>query len=246
MDNYIPVKAFLKWVDDIKNRIYRQMKNEKPDSILNVSISHGLYKDGNQINLNDKKLVEICLVSEEPKVYGLRIGGTNSHAINYCYNLHLSFQARDVILQGENRLKLKQYINTFDTYEDYLKLLTTQFNRHINHGFAPKINTLVKQHFLTLKTIVANALSDESRKVLFQHDDNVLRSLTLYQSVPESVRKEVDTILCPFTLQCKDVSLGLGDVSMFGKIEIFQKDGDADKVYTPYKQDKFTALVKNN
>lgn len=99
---------------------------------------------------------------------------------------------------------------------------------------------------MTLKTIVANGLSDESRKVLFQHDNNVLRSLTLYQSVPELIRKEVDTILCPFTLQCKDTSLGLGDVSVFGKIEIFQKEGDADKVYTPYKQDRFTSLVKNN
>ena len=138
MNNYMSVQSFLTMVDGIKNIIYRQIKNENHDRILNVTITHGLYKDGEQINLNDKQLKEICLVDEEPEIYGSDISKTLTDITNHNIHVHLLFNARDVVFQGENRLKLKQCSYVFDTYEDYLKLLTTQFNRHINSWFCAK------------------------------------------------------------------------------------------------------------
>ena len=249
MNSYLTPKSIMVLMDDVKERLYRKLDDQGKINVIKPETGFKLYKDGLPINLEDKQLTGVCLADEDPEVYTTNPSNDVSTAhllsVNNTGYIEVSFKVKDVLMVGENRLKLVQHETIFNSYEDYLKLLFNHFLINVNKDILPKIHTVVKNHPFTLNSIVSKGLSEESRKILFEKGVDVLKDLSLYMCVPEQVRKEVNDILCPFTLQCKEATLGLGDVSILGKIDIFQKAGKDDKVRKPYKREDLVEVVKN-
>ena len=245
MNSYLTSKDIMVLMEGVKERLYQKLGEQGKINVIKPEIVFKLYKDGLPINLEDKQLIGVCLADEDPEVYMVTPSKETLPMYSSTGYIQVSFKVKDVLMVGENRLKLVQHETIFNTYEDYLKLLINHFSTHVNKDIEPKIYTVVKNHFLTLKSIVSKGLPEESRKILFKEDRNVLENLSLYMCVPGQVRKEVDDILCPFTLHCKEATLGLGDVSVLGKIDVFQKVSEDDKVRTPYKREDLVEVVKN-
>lgn len=215
MSTYISIKEFKRkekqLSKDIENKILNELGCDQPFVLVGTNI----FKNGDLRNWRNNNVEALILSDKLPEVYhDIAI----SRAFKYfCVKVVIHVDDiiyRNPINDSPATLNLSESSYTFNTYEDYLRLLNeTYLSENPGLGKSVAVWTNIKK---IMSPLPLNLAYVELSNNLLGKDFVTLDS---YVDLPLSTRKEVDRLVCPMTVYSKDITISQRNPEVFVYVE---------------------------
>lgn len=215
MSTYIPIEEFKKKVEILNRNIERKIFKNSGCVKKIVFVDVNTVKDGDCVPWGDPRVKGVVLSNKPPEVYHETISRETYNRLNVRVVLHVE----DIVYEN-NPLGLPWASYTFDRYEDYLKLLSDTILENQPVGINTAIVcTTIKETNTPLAGILSVHEFGElpADLSLIANDFTILER---YRKLPEQVKKEVDSIVCPITFYPKDIFLDVEGTLDFIRIAL--------------------------
>lgn len=231
---YLTIQDLHKKIDKLETDIRNKVKREKTEFDKNsIFVETNVINKGEVVKISNPSIKGVVLSTKSPEIYHDVSGGSGYTFIRYCIVLYVESME---YLPDTIKLMEKEY--QFYTYEEFLKFFTRRYiedklpqNDEISiHG------TIKEVEFSLAYALVNHPYKVETHECLINEDFTILYR---YRSLPEEVKKEVDSFICPLVVQTKDVSIDTRMSRIF--IRLDKKDMLKDKLCT----NKFTEELKS-
>ena len=202
---YISMEKFNALAKEMEKNLIEKASKEEGVDPKNISVDFKLFKGNKLVNGYMSFSKGFILSDKSPEVY--RFVGLDKNSDEFVKSSHLRVVI-DILdtVPLEDTLNLSEDTYTFNTFEGYLQFFHDKCKEIVGEGYKePSIVTELKGTGLCIDI----ALHDK-----LQRDDSLppmsitsyFTSLNNYRTLPESVRKEMDEIVCPLVVESKDVS----------------------------------------
>lgn len=185
----ITVEKLLEIEKNLEQEIHNQTAEK--GGYQNVKVQAVISLNGELVNWNSQQIKEIHLKSLTPTVY-------RKPLLPLGEMVKMVFEADKVIYQPDEYI-MEEESRTFNTYGEFLGYFTKRY-REIFHGEDEDIFIwpMDKQTGFSINNIV-------DREKIIGLDFCQLFILEKYRTIPDETKKQIDQLLCPFTVKREDV-----------------------------------------
>ena len=199
------MKEFYALTKEMEKNIIEKASKEEGVEPKNISVEFTLFKGNELMNGYLSVSKGFILSDKSPEVY--RIIDDDKTSEEFVKHLHLRvvIDVRDMV-HFDDTLNLPEDTYTFNTFEEYLQFFYDKCKEVVSEApKKPAIMTKLKGvgFFIDIPLRDKIKLGDSCRHMSVIH---YFSSLEGYRSLPVSIRKEMDELVCPLVVESKNVS----------------------------------------
>lgn len=192
--------------EDIRNDVIEEFllkhKGEPEASFPGVDVSIHFHHNNEIVDIFDKNLLGVTLENETPEVYQM----AHSHPMisKDVPIIKIVFAIKSYVKRSEDVLGIGDEKHTFDTYEEFLSFVDEKTCGHNMESDKP---FFVSLHDRKSNVSIANIFGH--RSAVSKGIPNIpgfsINMLSVYKNLTDTVKEDIDKLLCPITLSKKDV-----------------------------------------
>ena len=175
---------------------------EKGEDVSNAKIMSEILVQGKRVTTLPSNFKGLILSEDPLFIHCLKIHGAQGPCI--CVRILIN---ADKMIE-ENKLGLPDTPYVFYSYSEYLKYITDKFKeKHPEFKGDVRVHTNDKYSLLDLSPIIKNVLEKKGYEYHVSADTNPFVVFELYQNLSDTIKKQVDEMVCPLTVHGMDVSI---------------------------------------
>ena len=193
-------------VKNIQKSIVDKLVREEGLDPTYVLVDVKVSKKGELLNLFATEIKSIVVTDEKPEVY--RFDEPDVSGVFPCTNTNLMVIVHvSDVSYADNYLVLPEDTYTFNSYDEYLDFFFPKYKEIVNEENEPcSVQTIVNGVNCGLATILVTVLNKKKiPDIPFSCHDFTMPER--YRKLPTDVRHDVDAMVCPVTVESKNVSI---------------------------------------